>query len=361
MSSTYKIAVLPGDGIGPEVIGEALKVFKKVQPALKSKLVLTEYELGAAQYLKTKEAMPDSIYKELAASDCILLGAVGDPKVAPGILERGILLKLRFDFDLYINLRPCQLYEGVYTPLKGKTPKDINFVVVRENTESVYAGMGGVFKKGTPQEVAIQEDMNTRVGVERCVRFAFQYCKDRGYRNQLTLVDKANVLTYAHDLWRRTFEEVGAEFSSIKRNALYVDAAAMDFVRRPELFDCLVTNNIFGDIITDLGAVISGGLGLAASANINADRKPGKSGGCMGLFEPIHGSAPDIAGKGLANPLAAVGALRMMLEHLGETAAAQKISGAVDKAIASKKIFKPESTDTQMSTSAIGDLVASFL
>ncbi|MBI2915938.1 MAG: 3-isopropylmalate dehydrogenase, partial [Elusimicrobia bacterium] len=299
----FKVAVIAGDGIGPEVIREGRKVLSKVAPQLQSKLQFSEYDLGAAQYLKTKEAMPESVFKELAGSDAIYLGAVGDPKVPPGILEREILLKIRFELDLYINLRPCILYEGAFTPLKNKGPQDIHFVVVRENTESVYAGLGGVFRKGTSEEVAIQEDINTRKGVERCVRFAYDYCQKRNHKKVLTLVDKANVLTHAHQLWRRAFAEVGRDYPDVRTNATYVDAAGMDFVRKPEIFDTLVTNNIFGDILTDLGAIISGGLGLASSANLNPSRKEG---GASALFEPVHGSAPDIAGKGLANPLAAI-------------------------------------------------------
>lgn len=356
----YNIAVIAGDGIGPEVTQEALKVLAKVKPLLKSELKFDEYDLGAGQYLRTKEAMPESVFKKLVSSDAIFLGAVGDPKVPPGILEREVLLKIRFELDLYVNLRPCILFDGVFTPIKNKTPKDIRFMVVRENTESIYSGMGGVFKKGTPDEVAIQEDINTRKGVERCIRYAFEYCKNHGAKQTLTLVDKANVLTYAHNLWRRVFEEVGSLYPQIKRNALYVDAAAMDFIRRPETFDVVVTNNIFGDILTDLGAIISGGLGLASSANINPDAKTAQHKQCSALFEPIHGSAPDIAGKGLANPIAAILAAKMMLDHLGEQTAADKIEKAVQSAIRSGKIFKPESADTQMSTVAIGDLVSSF-
>ena len=355
-----KVAVIKGDGIGPEVIKEALKILSKVAPLLNSKLDFTEYDLGASQYLKTKEAMAGSVWKELAASDAILLGAVGDPRVPPGILEREVLLKIRFELDLYINLRPCILYEGAFTPIKNKSSRDIQFVVVRENTESVYTGLGGVFKKGTLDEVAIQEDVNTRKGVERSIRYAFDYCKSRGFKNSLTLVDKANVLTHAHGLWRRVFEEVGKEYSQVKRNAIYVDAACMDFVRRPENFDVLVTNNIFGDIITDLGAVISGGLGFAASANINAAQGL-KLGRCSALFEPVHGSAPDIVGKGLANPLAAILAAKMMLDYLGEKKAAQIIEEAVRSVVKSGKIFKPESSDLAVSTSAVGDLVFSSL
>ena len=358
--SSHKIAVIKGDGIGPEVVNEGQKALKKVAPHLKSKLEFTEFDLGAGQYLRTKEAMPESAFKALVESDAILLGAVGDPRVPPGVLEREVLLRIRFDLDLYINLRPCALYEGVFTPVKNKTAQDIQFTVVRENTESVYAGVGGFFKKGTPDEVAIQEDINTRKGVERCLRYAFEFCRARGRRKALTLVDKANVLTYAHNLWRRAFAEVGKEYPDVKTNAMYVDAVGMDFVRRPENFDVIVTNNIFGDILTDLGAIISGGLGLAASANLHAAPK-GAPYRCRALFEPVHGSAPDIAGKGLANPLAAILAGKMLLDFLGESAAAEKIDQAVRQAIQSKKIFKPESADTQLSTSAIGDLVSSFL
>lgn len=356
--SAHKIAVIPGDGIGPEVIAEALKVLDRVSPQLKSKIEFKKYDLGAGFYLKHKEALPDSIFEELKAHDAIFLGAVGDPKVPPGILERDVLLKIRFDLDLYINLRPCTLFEGAFTPLKNKTAKDIDFTVVRENTESVYCGVGGVFKKGTPDEVAVQEDVNTRKGVERAIRYAFEVCKKRNAKKTLTLVDKANVLTFAHNLWRRTFEEVGREYPDIKRNAIYVDAAGMDFVRRPEIFDTLVTNNIFGDILTDLGAIISGGLGLSASGNLNAG--PSKF-ACKAMFEPIHGSAPDIAGKGIANPLAAVLAGKMMLDFLGETAAADKVEQAVRKTVKSGKVFKPESADIAIATAAVGDLVLSHL
>lgn len=358
MKKNIQIAVIPGDGIGTEVVREALKVLSKVKPLFNSEFNFVEYDLGAKNYLKTKDAMPESIFKQLCSSDAIFLGAVGDPKVPPGILEREILLKLRFELDLYINLRPCVLFDGVFTPIKNKKPQDINFMVVRENTESLYTGLGGIFKKGTPQEIAIQEDINTRSGVERCIRFAYDLCQKRKKDHRLTLVDKANVLTFAHSLWRRTFEEVGEEYPTIKRNAIYVDAAAMDFVRRPEIFDTIVTNNIFGDILTDLGAIISGGLGLAASANINAS---GKNQGCSALFEPIHGSAPDIAGKALANPLAAILAGKMMLEFFGENKAAQTIEQAVAKTIQSKRVFKSESSETQISTSTIGDLVCEFL
>ena len=268
------------------------------------------------------------------------------------------------ELDLYINLRPCILRPGAYTPLKGKTSSDINFIVVRENSESVYAGMGGVFKRGTPDEVAIQEDINTRKGVDRILQYAFEYCEKRKHKKKLTMVDKANVLTHAHGLWRRAFEDMGKNFPGVARNAIYVDAAAMDFVRRPEAFDIVVTNNIFGDILTDLGAIISGGLGLAASANLNnlpSPDLPRKGQVCRGLFEPIHGSAPDIAGRGLANPLAAILAAKMMLEHLGEATAADVVEKAVKKTILEGKIFKKDSPDLAVPTSEAGDRVCSYL
>ena len=357
----HDIAVIAGDGIGPEVIAESLKVLEKIRPYLKISIQLKNFDLGAARYLRTGETLPETTFQELTNFDAILLGAVGDPQVPPGILEREILLKLRFDLDLYINLRPCILLDGVFTPIKHKTARDINFTVVRENTESVYVGLGGVFKKGTADEVAIQEDVNTRKGVERAIRYAFEYCQKYGAQKKLTLVDKANVLTHAHQLWRRTFEEVSREYPGIQKNALYVDAAAMDFIRRPETFDVLVTNNIFGDILTDLGAIISGGLGLAASANMNpAARAKSISSGvkrCAAMFEPIHGSAPDIAGKGLANPLAAILAIKMLLEFLDETAAAKKIDEAVRAVLTSEKIFKSESADLQLKTTEVGELV----
>lgn len=370
MAKSHRVAVIGGDGIGPEVIREALKILNKVSPQLKTPLQLEEIDLGAKQYLKTGEALPKSVFEELKKMAAILLGAVGDPKVKPGILEREILLKIRFDLDLYINLRPCILYEGAMTPLKNKKSKDINFVVVRENTESVYAGLGRVFERGSKNEIAIQEDVHTRKAVERCIRFAFEFCKERNQKKVLTMVDKANVMTHAHDLWRRVFSEVGKEYPQIEKNCLYVDACAMDFVRRPEIFDVVVTNNIFGDILTDLGAIISGGLGLASSANFNPDKEPrqgrellgtSSNGNCKGLFEPVHGSAPDIAGKGLANPLAAILSCRMMLDFLGETRAAQKIEQAVRKVLKSGKIFKKNSFELKLSTSNIGDLVLDAL
>ncbi len=360
----HRISVIAGDGIGPEVIREGLKVLNKVSKKLKRPLEFEHLEVGAARWLRTKETLTEKEMETIIASDAVYLGAVGDPKVPPGILERDVLLKIRFELDLYINLRPCVLLEGAFTPLKNKGSSDINFIVVRENSESVYTGLGGVFKRGTPDEVAIQEDINTRKGVDRILDYAFEVCEARKNKNQITMVDKANVLTHAHGLWRRAFEEMGKSYPRIKRNATYVDAAAMDFVRRPEMFDVVVTNNIFGDILTDLGAIISGGLGLAASANINdlpSPDLPKKGQVCRGLFEPIHGSAPDIAGRNLANPIAAIMAAKMMLDHLSETEAASAIDKAVRKTVAGGKIFKKDSPDLAVSTHEAGDQVCSYL
>ena len=352
-----KISVVSGDGIGPEVTKEALKVFEKVRPLLKNEFEFFFQDLGAESYLRTREVFPKSVYQEMSDSDAVFLGAVGDPRVAPGILEKGILLKLRFDFDLYINLRPCILYDGVFCPIKNKTTQDIHFTVIRENTESVYTGMGGIFKEGTKDEVAIQEDINTRKGVERCIRFAYEYSQNHARKKELALVDKANVLTFAHGLWRRVFKEVGKEYPNIAQKALFVDAAAMDFIRKPETLDVLVTNNIFGDILTDLGAILSGGLGTAASANLHPERSEGAR--CNAMFEPIHGSAPDIAGQGKANPIAAILAMKMLLDFFEETNASKKIEQAVSETLRNEKLFQPNSSETLLSTSAIGDLIAS--
>src|SRR3989344_5829889 len=348
---SYKIAVIPGDGIGPEVTREALKVLSKIKKRLGASLEIEEHDIGAARYLKSRETLPDRVLEKLRGSDAILLGAVGDPKVPPGILERDILLRLRFELDLYINLRPCALLEGAFTPLKNKSPRDIDFAVVRENSEGLYAGIGGTFKKGTPFEVAVQEDINARAGVERALRYAFETARTRGPKKHLALVDKANVLTHAHGLWRRTFEEVAGDFPGVRRSATYVDAAAMDLVRRPEIFDVVVTNNLFGDILTDLGAVISGGLGLAASANLNPGPASKKPNVCRGLFEPVHGSAPDIAGKGTACPPAAILAAGMMLDSRGERSGAAAVGNAVGSAVRAGRIFKKDSFDLALSTS----------
>jgi 3-isopropylmalate dehydrogenase len=298
MSKTYNIAVIPGDGTGPEVVAEGVKVLQAVSGKAGFKVNLDYLDFGGENYLKTGETLPDSAIEDLKKYDSIYLGAIGHPDVKPGILEKGILLKLRFKLDQYINLRPIKLYPGIDCPIKDKGPDHIDFVVVRENTEGLYAGAGGVLKKGTPDEVAVQESINTRKGVERCIRFAFEYCQKRKKDNKLTLCGKTNVLTYAFDLWERTFYEVAKEYPGIKTDYAHVDAITMWFVKNPEWFDVIVTDNMFGDIITDLGAMIQGGMGIAAGGNINPEG--------VSMFEPIGGSAPKYKGKNMINPLAAI-------------------------------------------------------
>lgn len=349
----YKIAVIPGDGIGPEVINEGLKVIRAVADRVGFNYETIEYDFGGERYLsKGGDPLPDSALSEFKEMDAIYLGAVGHPDVPPGVLEHGILLKIRFGLDLYINLRPVKLYPGVWTPIKDKGPEDIDFVVVRENTEDLYVGIGGFFKKGTPDEVAIQEMIATRKGVERCVRYAFDLAMTRK-RKKLTLCDKANVLTYAHDLWRRVFAEVGKEYPEVEKDYAYVDAITMWMVKNPEWFEVIVTPNMFGDIITDLGAMIQGGMGIAASGNIHP--------GSVSMFEPIHGSAPKYKGTNTANPLAAICAAGMMLDYLGEKKAAELIDSAVSKALLSGKIKDLSAGKMGLSTSEVGDLVASFI
>ncbi len=348
----HKIAVLPCDGVGPEVVAEGLKVMAVAAEAYEVDYELVEYDIGGERYLRTGEVMPDSVMAELGQCDAIYLGAVGHAEVPPGILEQGILLKLRFSFDQYVNLRPIKLYPGVETPLKGKGPEDIDFVVVRENTEGFYAGMGGQLKAGTPDEVAIQTGVYTRKGTERIIRYAFELARKRDEGKTLTCVDKANVLTHGHDLWRRTFAEVGQEYPDIKQENAFVDACCMWFVKNPEWFDVIVTTNMFGDIITDLGAMIQGGMGVAASGNINPEG--------VSMFEPIHGSAPKYQGKNVICPVAAICAAGMMMEHLGEVAAAAAIEGAVVKTLASGKLGDL-STRSGVKTTAAGDLVASLV
>ena len=283
---SYNIAVIPGDGTGPEVITEGIKVLNVASEKFKFKVNLKYYDYGGERYLKTGEALPENAVSELRKHDAIYLGAIGHPDVKPGILEKGILLRLRFELDQYINLRPVKLYPGVDCPLKAKKPEDIDFVVVRENTEGLYAGAGGVLKKGTPDEVAVQESINTRKGVERCIRYAFEYCRKRNKMKKLTLCGKTNVLTFAFDLWERAFYEVAKEYPDIKADYAHVDAITMWFVKNPEWFDVIVTDNMFGDIITDLGAMIQGGMGIAAGGNINPQG--------VSMFEPIGGSRSKI-------------------------------------------------------------------
>ncbi len=348
----HKIAVLPCDGVGPEVVAEGLKVLAVAAELYDVKYELVEYDIGGERYLRTGEVMPDSVMEELGQCDAIYLGAVGHDEVPPGILEQGILLKLRFGFDQYVNLRPIKLYPGVATPLKDKGPEDIDFVVVRENTEGFYAGMGGQLKAGTPDEVAIQTGVYTRKGTERIIRYAFELARKRNKDKKLTCVDKANVLTHGHDLWRRTFAEVGQEYPDIKQENAFVDACCMWFVKNPEWFDVVVTTNMFGDIITDLGAMIQGGMGVAASGNINPAG--------VSMFEPIHGSAPKYQGKNVICPVAAICAAGMMMEHLGEVDAGAAIESAVAKALASGKLGDL-STRSGVKTTEAGDLIASLV
>jgi 3-isopropylmalate dehydrogenase len=333
---SFDLAVIPGDGIGPEVVGEGLKVLDAV--AKKYDLVFnkTNYELGAAYWHKTGETLPDSVMAELAKSDVILLGAVGDPTVPSGVLERGLLLKLRFAFEHYINLRPAKLFPGVVSPITNN--KGIDFVVVREGTEGLYVGAGSLKDEGTKKELAIEESINTYKGVERVIRDAFNRAKLRP-RKKLTLVHKNNVLTRAGGLWTRVFSEVGKDFPEVTTDYLHVDAASMFFVTNPERFDVVVTDNLFGDIITDIAAAICGGIGLAASGNINP------TGAFPSMFEPVHGSAPDIAGKNLADPTATVLSIAMMLNHLGESKAANDVEAAVAKDLASRADKKRSTTE----------------
>jgi 3-isopropylmalate dehydrogenase len=308
---SYNIAVIGGDGTGPEVVREAVKVLEVAAKKFKLKLNYTDYDLGGARYLRTGEALPDSVLAELRKFPAILLGAIGHPDVKPGILEKGILLRTRFELEQYINLRPVRLYDERFCPLKDKKPEHIDFVVVRENNEGLYTGVGGFVFKGTPNEVALQESVNTRRGVERCLRYAFEFARKRNKEKKLTLCGKTNVLTYAFDLWERAFHEIGQkDYPDIKRDYAHVDATTMWFVKNPEWFDVIVTDNLFGDIITDLGAMVQGGMGIAAGGNINPK---GTS-----MFEPIGGSAPKYTGKGVINPLAAICAGQMMLDFLRE-------------------------------------------
>ena len=339
-----RVAYLPGDGVGHEVSIESEQILALVADQDGFKYQLIPFDLGATRYLGTGEVLPDAILEKLRGCDAILLGAVGDPRVPPGVLEKGILLRLRFEFHQYVNLRPVRLFPGVEGPIKGKGSDDIDMIVVRENNEDLYVGAGGFTRKGTPEEVAIQTSINTRVGVERAIRYAFELARKRsrsgsfrgltdddrkaGFVRQVTMVAKTNVLTFAHDLWMRAFNEVAREYPQVKADYQHVDACCMRMVVAPERFDVIVTTNMFGDIITDLGAVLQGGMGLAASGNINPERT------APSMFEPVHGSAPDIAGKGIANPLASILSLAMMLEHLGQARSAERIRGAVAAVLA---------------------------
>lgn len=345
MSKSFNLAVIAGDGIGPEVVAEGLKVLDVIGAKHGVTFNKTSYDLGAGYWHRTGEVLPDSVMAEIAKSDVILLGAVGDPSVPSGVLERGLLLKLRFAFDHFINLRPAKLHKGVKSPLS--TDKEIDFVVVREGTEGPYVGAGGVLAYGTDAEIATEESLNTRRGAERVIRDAFARAAARP-RKKLTLVHKNNVLTRAGGLWTRTFEEVAKEFPNVTTDYLHVDAASMFFVTNPERFDVVVTDNLFGDILTDIAAAICGGIGLAASGNINPTGK------FPSMFEPVHGSAPDIAGKQLADPTATIMSVAMMLDHLGLSAAAREVEVAVAADLETRG-------ESARSTSEIGDSLAKAL
>jgi 3-isopropylmalate dehydrogenase len=319
-SPPIRLAVIGGDGIGPEVTAEALKVLRAATPDVT--FDTTDYDLGARRWHRTGETLPDAVLEEIRAHDAILLGAVGDPSVPSGVLERGLLLRLRFELDHYVNLRPVRLFPGVASPLATGRPETIDMVVVREGTEGPYTGAGGVMRRGTPEEIATQESLNTRFGVERVARYAFEQAMARS-RKKLTLVHKTNVLTYAGDLWQRAVESLAKEYPEVSVDYQHVDAASMFFVTSPERFDVIVTDNLFGDILTDLGAAIAGGIGLAASGNINPTRR------FPSMFEPVHGSAPDIAGRAKADPTAAILSAAMLCSHLGLNGAAAKIEQAV--------------------------------
>jgi 3-isopropylmalate dehydrogenase len=344
--SGYDIAVIPGDGIGPEVVREGLKLLKVASERAGFTLRLHPYPHGSEHYLKTKELFPDAILDEIKGMHAVLLGAIGDPRVEVGLVERAVIGGLRWKLDMFVNLRPIRLYAEHLCPLKGKRPEDLDLVVVRENTEDLYVGVGGFFKQGTPDEIALGEMIVTRKGCERAIRYAFELAKRRP-RRQLHLVDKANAIR-AHDLWRRTFAEVGREYPEVKTDAVYVDAACMWLIKNPEWFDVVVTTNMFGDILTDLGAMLQGGLGIAASGNIH----PGK----VSMFEPIHGSAPKYAGKNVANPLATIAAVQMMLDFLGETAAAAAVEDAIRRVLVERHL-PSLGADSGKTTAEIGDLM----
>ena len=317
---SLRLAVIGGDGIGPEVTAEALKVLRAAAPEVT--FAVTDYDLGARRWHRTGETLPDAVLEEIRGHDAILLGAVGDPSVPSGVLERGLLLRLRFELDHYVNLRPVRLYPGVASPLAKGSPETIDMVVVREGTEGPYTGAGGFMRRGTPEELATQESLNTRFGVERVARYAFEQAMERP-RKKLTLVHKTNVLTFAGDLWQRTVDSLAKEYPEVSVDYQHVDAASMFFVTQPERFDVIVTDNLFGDILTDLGAAVAGGIGLAASGNINPARK------YPSMFEPVHGSAPDIAGQSKADPTAAILSAALLCSHLGLAGEAAKIEQAV--------------------------------
>jgi len=349
-----RLAVIGGDGTGPEVAAEGVKVLGAVAAMEGINYQTKDFDYGGDRYLATGEVLPEGALDELGAFDAILLGAVGHPDVAPGILEKGLLLNLRFHFDQYINLRPVKLYPGVETPLAGRGPDDIDFVVVRENTEDMYAGMGGFLKKGTPDETAIQTAIYTRKGCERCIRWAFEYTRKRNKKKQLTLVAKTNVLTYGHDLWDRTFQEVAKEYPDVTPDYNHVDACCMWMVKNPDYYDVIVTTNMFGDIITDLAGILQGGMGVAAGGNINPE--PGGT----SMFEPMGGSAPKYTGKGVINPIATISAVAMLLEQAGHENAAARVLKAIEF-VTGNKMKSQAAGKMGYSTTEVGDLVCEAL
>ena len=351
-----RLAVIPGDGTGPEVTAEALKVLRAISELESFTFEMEELPYGGEYYLRTGEVLPEGAIDHLRSFDAIFLGAVGHPDVPPGTLEKGLLLEIRFQLDQYINLRPVKLYPGVETPLAGKQPEDIDFVVVRENTEDLYCGVGGFLRKGTPDEVAMQTAVYTRKGCERCIRWAFEYTRRRNNPKgkRLTLVAKTNVLTFGHDLWDRTFREIAEEYPDVEADYNHVDACCMWMVKNPEYYDVIVTTNMFGDIITDLGAMIQGGMGVAAGGNINP-----QPGGCS-MFEPMGGSAPKYTGQGVINPIAAISAMSMLLEHTGHQAAGRRIWQAV-QTVTGTKMKSQAAGKMGYSTSEVGDLVVDAL
>ncbi|MFM1801977.1 MAG: hypothetical protein RJA81_1329 [Planctomycetota bacterium] len=366
----FKIGVIAGDGVGPEVVHEGVETLKLIAEKEGFQVQFIPFDLGGERYLRTGEVLPAEEKQALQQCDAILLGAVGTPKVPPGVLERGLLLDLRFSFRQAINLRPIKLYPGVCTPLKDATPEKIDMVVVRENNEDLYVGAGGFAHKNTPEEVAIQTSINTRAGVDRVLKYAFELARKRasertfaglteaekssGKKGRLTMVAKTNVLTFGHDLWQRAFNEMALDYPEIATNYNHVDACCMHMIRVPQQYDVIVTTNMFGDIITDLGAVLQGGLGVAGSGNINPDKT------FPSMFEPVHGSAPDIAGKGIANPIATCLTVAMMLDHLGKASAADKVRKAVGHVLAEDRIKTPDLGGSD-STSAVGEAVRNVL
>lgn len=350
----YKIAVLGGDGTGPEVVAEGLKVMAAVAKSEGFTYETEHLDWGGDRYLRTGEIIPEGGIDKLRQFQAIYLGAIGHPDVKPGILERGLLLQLRFELDQYINLRPVKLYPGVESPLVGKGPDDIDFIVVRENTEDLYCGTGGHLKKGTPDEVAIQTSINTRKGVDRCLRYAFELCRKRNKHKKLTMVAKTNVLTYAHDLWWRAFQEMGKQYPDITLDYNHVDACCMWLIKNPEFYDVIVTTNMFGDIITDLSAMIQGGMGVAAGGNINPDA------GGVSMFEPMGGSAPKYTNTGKINPIAAIAAAGMLCGQLGQTNAAARIEKAIMH-VTGTKMQSMSAGKMGYTTSQVGDLVCEAL